>query len=127
MKRRIYAQSGEAMSNRNVAVGKYIRERREALHLTQKEFTEKLKVFGLGREIGTLSDWERGKQHIQFEHLPHIAQALGESPLGLYAAAGLLDTVPNVPLILALSRLTQEQQHLVELLVDAVLKAENKT
>jgi transcriptional regulator with XRE-family HTH domain len=110
----------------DVEVGKHIQERREALHLTQEELLSKLKQHGLDRKASTLSAWENG-HHVPIENLQAIALALEESPLPLYQAAGLLVGVPNIPLILALSRLTQEQQYLVELLTDAVLKAENKT
>lgn len=107
-------------------VGAHIQKRREELHLTQEELLDRLKLRELDRTTSTLSAWENGA-HIPVEILQTIAQALEESPLILYEAAGLLDTVPNIPLILSLSRLTEYQLKLVEGLTDAILKAENKS
>lgn len=115
------------MNDHDKAVGELVRRRREELRLTQKEVAERVTAHGYEIADSSVANWEKGRQHLPLEKMVAVAAALEMlSPLELYAAAGLLDAVPNIPLILALSRLTEEQQRLVELLIDAVLKAENK-
>lgn len=111
------------MSAEDKEVGKYIQKRRRALHLTQEDFIKRLKEKGLDRAVGTLSDWEHGKQHVQIEYLPIIAEALEEiSPIKLIVLSGLFGKQPIISnLLLILNTLPEQKLKQIERIVDAVL------
>lgn len=124
--RRLITHLGKAMTDQDkqdVQVGKYIQKRRRALHLTQEQLAQRLKKEGLDRAIGTISDWEHGKQHIQIEYLPIIANALEEiSPIKLYILSGLFDKQPLVSnVLLLLNTLPENKLKQIERVIDAML------
>jgi transcriptional regulator with XRE-family HTH domain len=106
----------------DVEVGAYIKERREALHLTQEQFVEKLKAKGIDRAAPTLSKWEHGRAHISADYLPAIAEILGESVIKLYVLSGLLDTAPVISnLLLLLNTLPEKELDRIEKVINAML------
>lgn len=107
------------------AVGDHIRERREALHLTQEELLEKLKQRGLDRTASTLSAWENGK-HVPVENFETIADALEESPLQLYYHAGFFNKIAGVQILLMLNGLPESDVEYIEGIITAVLNRQKR-
>lgn len=81
-------------------LGKYIRQRRRALDLTQKELGERLAGMGIKRSEFAVSNWERGKQKPPIDVIPALARALEEqSVVKILDLSGILDNLPEPDLI----------------------------
>lgn len=111
----------------DLELGAYIKRRREALHLTQEQFVEKLRSRGIDRTAPTLSKWEHGTAHISVDYLPAIAEILQESVIKLYALGGLFDSAPVISnLILVLNTLPEHELKRIERVIDAMLKEDGR-
>lgn len=86
-------------------LGKYIRQRRRALDLTQKELGDRLSTMGVKRSAFAVSNWETGRQKPPIDVIPILAKALEEpSIVKILDLAGTLDNLPEPELIRLLAK-----------------------
>lgn len=81
-------------------LGKYIRQRRRSLDMTQKQLGERLNAMGVKRSEFAISNWETGRQPVPIDLIPAIAAALEEVSLAKwYDMAGVVDAFNAAELI----------------------------
>lgn len=75
------------------SVGKYIRQRRRELDITQKSFGEMLGQYGESRKTSAISDWEREKKEVPVKLYVPISRVLNISPFVLFEISGAFEGV----------------------------------
>lgn len=104
-------------------LGVYIRKRRRALDMTQKELSERLKGMGVDRSPFAISNWETGRQVVPLDLLPAIAQALEEpSAFHLYDLLGVIDNLPGSQIVRALGNADINKLDRINKYIEMVLK-----
>lgn len=107
-------------------LGKYIRQRRRALDLTQKELGERLERTGSKRSEFAISNWETGRQIPPIDIIPALARALEEqSIVKMLDLAGILDNLPEPDLIRLLETVSPVERKKIANMIKSYLTDES--
>lgn len=112
---------------RKMEPGEYIKIRREALRLTQKDLSERLEQMGIDKAATTISSWEAGRGPVPVDVIPALAQALEEpSPLRFYELSGILDNIPGKEVVKLLENASLDDIQMVYELALILLRKKNR-
>jgi transcriptional regulator with XRE-family HTH domain len=107
----------------SVAVGRFIADKRKALHITQEELAQRLADLGVPRKSSTIASWETGQYPPPRELYEILARALEEpSAAVFYELAGVLAELPGGKIVQMLRNASQKDIDRVERMVDAYMK-----